>query len=181
LVIAHFEPDGSLDPTFGNGGFALTSDGANELTAVTMAAGPNGSFVVAGYDGTPTFPSTFDTLFVQYTLVQLSSANALSQRQQTAPAPRSQIVADAAFLTLLNPVASTGQNLSLPNDTTPTPDTSSFVLLPLPVPTLSRSDIVSRLGSGGAASLAADDTLLPGDEPGRIGTVTAFPVDELVG
>jgi uncharacterized delta-60 repeat protein len=49
MVVARFSPDGSLDPTFGADGFALTDFGNTGDLAMKVVVQSNGSILVAGY------------------------------------------------------------------------------------------------------------------------------------
>ncbi|RME39366.1 MAG: hypothetical protein D6794_03965 [Deltaproteobacteria bacterium] len=63
LALARYNPDGSLDATFGAGGTVITDLGANTPDYLTsMALQPDGRIVVAGYTSLP----ANDTVLVRY-------------------------------------------------------------------------------------------------------------------
>ncbi len=51
FALARYNPDGSLDPTFGSGGTVITDFGGNGDGAAALALQPDGKIVVAGSAG----------------------------------------------------------------------------------------------------------------------------------
>ncbi len=69
LALARYQPDGSLDPTFGTGGDVLTSIGPLDDVAVATAIQANGKIVVAGLTNTknPRYDVSYRVALVRYT------------------------------------------------------------------------------------------------------------------
>jgi len=73
--LARYNPNGSLDLTFGSGGKVITDLGGTQEAAEDVAIQPDGKIVVAGHTGAPYSSDTSDFVVVRYITLQDFAGN----------------------------------------------------------------------------------------------------------
>jgi uncharacterized delta-60 repeat protein len=175
-LVTRFNPGGTLDESFGNGGIDLITFGISGAVAgpTDIAAGPNGGFIIAGsISGTALTPS------VMSSFVLLEFGGEVPMMTPSAPP-----VTPAVVLGTISPSEAVFASLAMGSGNTgtavfPTPLATNpvSVVIPtpsitasLPIPTESQSAAVARLSGGGGGSIATDDPLGLTGDPDRMGS-----------